>query len=416
MPVDPRSLYDPYDPAFVEDPYPTYARLRREAPVLKSHLGFWVVSRYDDVMSLLRDERGSREHWRLNEHYISSHAGASPAWNEFVSSQVQFLDPPSHTRQRKLVSKAFTPRAIESRRGVVESLVDDMIDRVSSSGEAEIVADIARPLPFRVICELLGLPHDDPRMEKDWITSIVRGLSTLVSEDDMRAASRSLGRVSELVSEFIDARRGKPCDDLLTALIEAEEQGDRLTDLELHSLVINLFVGGSETTMNLIGSGLYTLLRYPEQLTLLRGDRSLIRNAVEEFLRFEPPAQFQTRTTLVDVEVQGVTVPANETLFLCLASANRDEERWAHPDEPDILRADLQHVAFGYGIHHCLGASLARLEAGVAINAMVQRFEGLEPASGDPPRWGGAAAVSQRGLRQLDVRFTGVRPRPTPAP
>jgi cytochrome P450 len=408
-------LYDPYDPAFVDNPYPTYARLRREASVLRSPLGFWVVSRYDDVMALLRDERGSREHWRLNEQYLSSHTGSSEAWNTFIANQVQFLDPPTHTRQRQLVSKAFTPRVIESRRPVVQGLIDDLIDRVADAGHAEIVGDVARPLPYRVICELLGLPHDDPRMEKGWITSIVRGLSTLVTEDDMRAASESLERVTELVSEFIEARRGDARDDLLSALIEAEELGDRLSDVELHSLVINLFVGGSETTMNLIGSSIYTLLRHPDQLELLRADPTLIRNAIEEFLRFEPPAQFQTRTSLVDMEVQGVAIPANETLFLCLASANRDEARWDRPDQPDITRSDLQHVAFGYGIHHCLGASLARLEANVAVAALVRRLEGLRLAPGDAPRWGGAAAVSQRGLRELPVRFDGVRNRADPS-
>jgi cytochrome P450 len=293
----------------------------------------------------------------------------------------------------------------------VQSLVDDMMDDVAAKGAANVVADIARPLPFRVICELLGLPHDDPRMEKGWITSIVRGLSTLVDEDDMRAASASLANVTELVSEFIEARRGKPTDDLLTALIQAEEQGDRLNDLELHSLVINLFVGGSETTMNLIGSGIYSLLRCPDQLALLRDRPTLMRNAVEEFLRYEPPAQFQTRTSLVPLEMHGVTIPANETLFLCLASANRDESRWERPAVLDIERSDLQHVAFGYGIHHCLGASLARLEASVAVGTMVQRFVNPSVAGDEKPSWGGAAAVSQRGLRELTLAFDDVRDR-----
>lgn len=408
MTVSTGELYDPYNPAFIANPYESYARLRDEAPVFKSVLGFWVISRYDDVMSLLRDERGSRELWRLNQQYITSHAGASDQWNEFVRSQVQFLDPPAHTRQRKLVSKAFTPRAIEARRPVVQALVDETLDRFAATGEIELIADLARPLPYRVICELLGLPHDDPRMEKGWITSIVRGLSTLVTEDDMKAASRSLEEVNELVHEVIVERRRNPQNDLLTALIEAEEQGDRLSDLELHSLVINLFVGGSETTMNLIGSSTFSLLRFPEQLHKVRSDPSLMRNAVEEFLRFESPAQFQTRTSLTEIEVQGVSIPANQTLYLCLGSANRDERRWERAAELDVERSDLQHVAFGYGIHHCLGASLARLETHVAVGTVVSRLEGLRVATSEPLLWGGAAAVSQRGLQTLPLAFDRV--------
>jgi cytochrome P450 len=395
--------FDPYDASFIDDPYPTYRRLRDEAPVFRAEMGFWVVTRYDDVMESLRDARGSREHWRLNQQYLQSHAGASDEWNHFVRDQVQFLDPPSHTRQRKLVSKAFTPRAIEDRRPVVQRLVDDIVDRALERGSMEVIAELARPLPYRVICELLGLPVDDPRIESGWITAIVRGLSTIVTEDDMRAASDALVAITEIVGETIEARRSAPESDLLSGLIAAEEQGDVLTDHEVLSLVINLFVGGSETTMNLIGSGLYSLVRFPEQLERFRADPSLGKNAVEEMLRFESPAQFQSRTTLTEVELSGVTVPANSTLFLCLGSANHDERRWERPDELDIGRADLQHLAFGYGIHHCLGASLARLEASVAIGTVVARLDDIEVTG--TPQWGGGAALTQRGLRSLPITF-----------
>jgi cytochrome P450 len=400
--IDP--YFDPRDPGYVDDPYPVYARLRREAPVHDSPLGFWMITRYDDVMALLRDERGSRELWRHNEQYLRNHPGATAAWEAFIRNQVQFLDPPSHTRQRTLVSKAFTPRAIDARRPRVQQIVDDLLGATRSQGRMDVVTDLARPLPYRAICDLLGLPADDARIESSWITAIVRGLSTLVTVDDMRVASDALGRVTGFVTGVIDQRRSRPADDLLTALIAAEDQGDRLSDDELVALVINLFVGGSETTMNLIGSGIFSLLRFPDQLARVRSDPSVMRSTVEESLRFESPAQFQSRTTLAPIEVRGVAVPPGETLFLCLASANRDERRWREPDRFDISRADLQHLAFGYGIHHCLGASLARLETHVALDALV-RLPGLALA-GDRPVWGGAAALSQRGLKTLPVTFT----------
>jgi cytochrome P450 len=395
--------FDPRDPAYVEDPYTVYARLRREAPVHDSPLGFWMITGYNDVMALLRDERGSRELWRHNERYLQNHPGATPAWVAFIRNQVQFLDPPAHTRQRTLVSKAFTPRAIESRRPVIEAIVAELLAEVRAHGRMDVVPSLARPLPYRAICDLLGLPADDPRIESTWITAIVRGLSTLVTAEDMQAAADALDRVSQFVIEVIEERRSRPTSDLLSGLIEAEEQGDRLNDEELVSLVINLFVGGSETTMNLIGSGIYSLLRFPDQLALLRSDPSILKNVVEECLRFEPPAQFQSRTTIAPIEVGDVTVPEGHTLFLCLASANRDERRWREPDRFDITRQDLQHMAFGYGVHHCLGASLARLETQVALSALIALPELAQ--DGDGARWGGAAALSQRGLKTLPVTF-----------
>jgi cytochrome P450 len=290
-----------------------------------------------------------------------------------------------------------------SRRPVVEAIVAELLDRVGADGKMDVVSALARPLPYRAICDLLGLPADDPRIEASWITAIVRGLSTLVTAEDMKAAADALERVSQFVIEVIDERRSHPATDLLSGLIAAEEQGDRLGDEELVSLVINLFVGGSETTMNLIGSGIYSLLRFPDQLALLRSDPSVMRNVVEECLRFEPPAQFQSRLTLAPIDVGDLTVPPGQTLFLCLASANRDERRWRDPDVFDITRQDLQHLAFGYGIHHCLGASLARLETQVALSALIALPQ--LTLDRDGAEWGGAAALSQRGLKTLPVTF-----------
>jgi cytochrome P450 len=232
---------------------------------------------------------------------------------------------------------------------------------------------------------------------------IVRGLSTMVTDDDMRHARDALAGITDLFREVIEDHRRHPRRDLMSALIEAEEEGDRLNTGELFALSINLLVGGSETTMNLIGSALYSLLRFPDQMALLRDDPSRMRNAVEEFLRFESPAQFQSRTSTQPIDVRGITIPPGQTIYLCLGSANRDGDRWDRPDELDIDRRELQHVAFGYGIHHCLGASLARLETAVALQALVELPE-LELVGPDA-EWGGAAALSQRGLKHLHVRW-----------
>ena len=399
MTVDP--YFDPRDPNHVRNPYATYARLRAEAPVHHSPLGFWIISRYDDVMELLRDPRGSREMHQWSEAYEQSHAAAGPAWDQFVVDQVQFMDPPNHTRQRKLVSKAFTPMAIDANRPRVEQIVRELLD--AGQGRLDVVEDLARPLPYRIISEMLGVPWDDPRLEPEWITMIVRGLSTLVTDDDMRNARDALVGITDLFHDVIEDHRRRPRNDLMSALIAAEEEGDRLSTNELFALSINLLVGGSETTMNLIASALYSLTKFPDQLAQLRQNPALMRNAVEEFLRFESPAQFQSRTATQPIVVRGVTIPPRQTIYLCLGSANHDEDRWDRPDELDLGRGELQHMAFGYGIHHCLGASLARLETAVAVQALVE-LPGLELV-GSEPQWGGAAALSQRGLQHLHISW-----------
>ena len=397
MTFDP--YFDPHDPEHVRNPYATYARLRAEAPVHHSPLGFWIISRYGDVMEMLRDPRGSREMHQWSEAYEKSHAAAGPDWDQFVIDQVQFMDPPNHTRQRKLVAKAFTPMAIDANRPRVEAIVRELLD--AGQGHIDVVEQLARPLPYRIISEMLGVPWHDPRLEPEWITMIVRGLSTLVTDDDMRQARDALVGITGLFHDVIDDHRRRPRHDLMSAFIAAEEEGDRLSTNELFALSINLLVGGSETTMNLIGSALYSLMRFPEQLERLRRDPDLMRNAVEEFLRFESPAQFQSRTSTQPIVVGGVTIPPRQTIYLCLGSANHDGERWDRPDELDIERRELQHMAFGYGIHHCLGASLARLETAVAVQALVD-LPGLEQV-GPEPEWGGAAALSQRGLKHLEI-------------
>ena len=400
MTADP--LFDPSDPAFTVDPYPTYARLRAEAPVHRSDLGFWIVSRYDDVLSLLKDPRGSRENWRHSPAWQESHR-ASEAFESWVRSQIQFLDPPDHTRQRTLVARAFTPRAIERWRPRMRALVDSLLAPHLAAGTLDVVADLARPLPYRVILELVGLPPDDPRLSGDWTAPLVRGLSTIVDADDMARAAAALDAASAAIGAVVEERRRSPADDVLSALVHAEEDGERLTHDELIANVIMLFIAGSETTTNLIANGVASLLRFPEQLSMLRARPELLPNAVEEMLRFESPAQFQSRTAIEEIELHGETIAPGDLVFLGLGSANHDPDRWDRPDELAVDRSDLHHVAFGFGIHHCLGSSLARTETEIALGRLLE-LDDWRLDEGDL-RWGGAAAISQRGLAGLRLAF-----------
>jgi cytochrome P450 len=399
QPADP--LFDPVSPTYQANPYATYERLRREAPVHRSALGFTIVSRYHDVMSVLRDSRASRETWRYSVAYRAARQAMSERFAAWVRSQLQFLDPPDHTRQRTLLARAFTPRAIDRLRPRIREIVRLYLAEVDGGDEFDLVTALARPLPNRVIIEMLGLPGDEPELAGDWTTKLVRGLSTIITDDDLIAADAALRGAQAVIERSIAEHRREPRDDLLTMMIEAEEAGDRLTTDELVGNVVMLFIAGSETTTNLIGNGLASLLKNPSQLEALRAEPALMVPAVEELLRFESPAQFQSRVAREPIELQGVTIEPGEFIFLALGSANRDPERWERADELDIRRPDLQHAAFGFGIHHCLGASLARCEAQESL-AELLTYRTIELRT-DELTWGGAAALSQRGLQRLPI-------------
>jgi cytochrome P450 len=396
-------LFDPHSAAHQANPYAAYTVLREQAPVHRSPLGFTIVSRYDDVMGLLRDPRGSREAWRYSTGYLEARRTMSEQFAAWIRSQLQFLDPPDHTRQRTLLARAFTPRAIDRWRPRVREIVREMLTPAREARRFDVVETLARPLPNRVILEMLGLPLDDPRLNGDWTATLVRGLSTIITDDDLAAADRALTEAREVIEATIAERRGAPSDDLLTLMIQAEEAGERLSTEELVGNVIMLFLAGSETTTNLIGNGLVSLLREPDQMRLLRDDPTLMGNAIEEFLRYESPAQFQSRVAREPFVLHDVEIEAGELLFLGLGSANRDPARWVHGDQLDITRTDAQHAAFGFGIHHCLGAALARCEAQESIAELLDL--GDLTFDGDHLEWGGAAALSQRGLRRLPVEF-----------
>jgi cytochrome P450 len=389
---------DPFSPQMVVDPYPTYVRLREAGVVYAEPPGIWVLSRYAHVQQVLRDPRFDREGIG---NAVERVFGAGPIFDSFTRWML-FLNPPDHTRLRTLVTKAFTPRASEELRSDIQRIVDDLIDPAQQRGELDLIADLAYPLPVAVICELLGVPPEDRGRFNAWSAAIAEALDAFVTAqpDTVRRSNEAAHGLTEYFRGLVAARRKQPRDDLLSALVAAEEQGDRLSEEELLATCVLLFFAGHETTVNLIGTGMLTLLRHPDQLAKLRDDPGLIQSAVEELLRYDGPVQRTGRTTREDVEIDGVTIPKGERVTVFLGAANRDPAQFQEPDRLDITRTENHHLAFGAGIHYCVGAPLARVEAQVAINTLIRRLPNLKLQS-DAPVWRQTAVL--RGLVALPL-------------
>jgi len=395
-------VYNPFEPGFVEDPYPRYAEMRRGDPVHRSQLEFWALFAYEDILRFLRDPTLSVEDRNARPTPIDEMVAQILGDRADRGSRSMLSrDPPDHTRLRKLVTKAFTPRVIQDLRPRIQELVDGMLDAAAARGSFDVISEFAFPLPFAVISEMLGVPADDGGKLREWSGLIVRSLEPLVDPDMIRAIADASDRMFEHVSELIARKRKEPGDDLLSALIAAEEHGDVLSDDELVEQVVLLYIAGHETTVNLIGNGVLALLRHRDELARLRGDPALMPGAVEEFLRFDSPVQMTRRITLTDVEIGGKTIEKGAFCALVLASANRDAERFGGDAERlDVTRAGAhQHLSFGGGAHYCLGAALARLEGEVAIGSLIYRFPTLDFAG--EPTWNGR--LNLRGLEQLTV-------------
>jgi cytochrome P450 len=386
------------DPAFVADPYPTYHRLRAEDPVHHSPLGFWVLTRYEDVVAVLRDPRFAKEAIAA---VVAARLGRAPA----APLSMLDRDPPDHTRLRSLVSKAFTPRVVEALRPHIQKIVDSLLDRVAGANAMDLIEDFAYPLPVIVICEMLGVPFEDHERFKQWGLDIARGLDSILLPPDSDVARRSDAARSALTAyfrELIAERRASPRADLLSGLIAAEEVGDRLREDELLATCILLLVAGHETTVNLIGNGTLALLRHRDQLRRLRKDPGLIASAVEELLRYDGPVQRTARVSGEDVAIAGRTIAKGELVMPFIGAADRDPAQFPDPDRLDIARTDNRHIAFGWGIHFCLGAPLARLEGQIALNTLVRRLPKLALAT-DKPEY--RESLTLRGLSTLPVCF-----------
>jgi cytochrome P450 len=387
------------DPAesTVDSPYPRYRALREDgAGQHRSYLGLTTFYRYQDCAAILRDPR-----WGKGEGMRKSEQNGSRLRNSFMRQ-----DPPEHTRLRRLVAKAFSASVVEGLRARIQGIADDLIDRMPADAEVDLMAGYAYSLPVTVICELLGVPVADRELFGAWTEALARGEDP---DTELTAAERAQRRQASVdfrryFARLAGRRRRHPGDDLLSRLIEIRDDGDRLDDADLQATCVLLLFAGHETTVNLIGNGTYALLRHPPQLAMVRSGRVDGTGWVHELLRYDPPIQMVSRAALTDVSYGGRDYAKGESVLLMLGSANHDPEVFADPQRLDLTRPNVRHLAFGLGIHFCLGAALAQLEGEIAVGTLLRRIPGLAVA-GDGPRY--KTNIAMRGLRELPVHATG---------
>jgi cytochrome P450 len=399
--------------AFRADPYPFYARWRAETPVLCTALPdgqrTWLVTRYDDVLNVLKDDRFAKD----KTNAMSSDQMARLPWMPSVFKPLEknmlHQDQPSHTRLRGLVHQAFTPRLIENMLDRVRALTDELLDKVESRGTMDLIRDYALPLPATIIAEILGVPARDQHRFHRWSNAM---LTVRPSAWGRLRIIPHVVAFMRYIRKLSKTRRADPRDDLITALLQAREAGDRLSEDELLSMVVLLLVAGHETTVNLIGNGVVALLEHPAELERLRDNPALIKPAVEELLRYDAPVQLATeRYAREDVTVAGVTIPRGELVFAAIGSANRDLHQFDQPDRLDIARDPNRHLSFGHGLHFCLGASLARLEGQIAISTLLHRAPDVRLAVA-PQALRRRPGLILRGLESLPVISACLTPTP----
>jgi len=383
-------VWDPFDPLWRSDPAAVYRTLRASNPVHRSPLGFWVLTRHADCLAMLRDKRASSDARSVDPDSISGLRrleGPGGPIGDAMAEMAPFLfrDPPDHTRLRGLVQKAFTPRVVEGLRHRITELSNELLDAAMAEGRADQVADLAYPLPVQVIVEMLGVPAEDHEMFRVWSDAMARGLDPDFLLPAEAIEERLVGIMSfvQYFATLVEERRRSPGDDVLSGLIAAEEQGDVLSQGELISTCILLLVAGHETTVNLIAGGALTLLEHPDQLARFRDDPAVARTGVEEMLRYVSPVQLSGRAALSDIDVGGVTIAEGEFAMLLLGSANLDPEAFSEPEVFDVGRVENPHLGFGFGIHHCIGAPLARLETQIALSTLLRRASRIEPEIGE---------------------------------
>jgi pimeloyl-[acyl-carrier protein] synthase len=396
------SLYRLLDPEVLADPYPLYARLRQEDPVhWDPFLHAWVVTRYDDVQRVLLEFSANRT--PTPEQLKEMGLGQLTPIAEVMVKQMLFMDAPAHTRLRGLCSQAFTPRRVELLRSHIQDIADRLIDAVLPSGRMDLIHDFAAPLPATVTAEMLGVPISDHRQLKEWSADFAEMLGNFQHNPDRsQRVVRTLDEMSAYFLDAIRAQRAHPGEGLVHALLSAEADGDRLSDNEVVANLIVTMVGGQETTTNLIGNGMLTLLRNPAALQELREDLSLIPSAVEELLRFESPSQHTGRIAPSDTEMGGKKIRRRDAVIAVMAAANRDPERFVDPDRLDIRRKENRHMAFGFGAHFCFGAPLARIEAQIALASILRRFDQLQL---EPAALVWRENLGLRGLKALPLTF-----------
>ncbi len=396
--------YDLFSKEFKTDPFPTYSRMRDEAPIFAHRAPdantIWYITRYRDVLAVLQD----------NEHFCKDPRNAKPfnkpvrrtMVHRLINENMLFSDPPDHTRLRALVSQAFTPQRIDELSGFILSVANRLVDRFQGEREVNLMSSFALPLPVYVISRLLGIPSGDRNKVAHWSQAIISPGSQNLNYSERKHRVRALTRY---LSQMFILKQADPQDDLISALVHAEASGERLSETELSSMVVLLLVTGHETTVNLIGNGALALLQHPDQLALLHADDTLWEIAIEELLRYDGPVETSTsRWARKDICLGGQLIRRGDLVRVVLASANRDDEQFEAPNDLLITRSENKHLAFGYGIHYCLGAPLARLEARIALQTLFKRLPVLRlklPAN--QLRW--RAGVLFRGLQELEIRW-----------
>jgi cytochrome P450 len=398
-------VFNPLSPEFIRDPYPYYRQLRAYDPLWPSPFGYRLASRHADIAAILRDRRFGKSYAaRMTKRY-GEHAMEEPAFRTMRVWMLN-LDPPDHTRLRGLVVKAFTARRVEEMRPRIEAIVDATIDRIEPQGTMDVIADFALRLPVTVICDMLGIPDEDRDRFFDRSRDVDGGRlldPVPMTRAELDAANERSESGMDYFRHLFALRRAEPGDDLTTQLVYAEEQGQKLSEEELVANINLLFGAGHETTVNLIGNGLLALYRNPDQLQLLRQHPELGANAVEELLRYDSSVQLTGRTAHQDVVVGGVEIKEGEGVLCLLGAGNRDPEVYDQPERLDITRTKIEPLSFGGGIHHCLGAQLARIEGDIAISTLLRRLPGLTLDDIEEPQWRPTFVL--RGLTQLIARW-----------
>ena len=391
-----RAEFDSLPSDFLADPYRYYSSLRAEDPVHLSSRGVWILTRYDDVSSVLRDQRFGRKDF-LELLKPSRH---DPPDNGSVS--MLFQDAPGHARLRTLIGKAFTPSLIQSLRPRIQQIVDELLDRAQGTHAIDLIAEFAFPLPLHTIAELLGVPAAHRDLFHKWSVDVSRGMELQSAGPVMERTLILQKSIANYFRGALDDRRENPLDDLLSRLLDTQEDGDRLTEFELLDICGLLFVAGHETAVNLLGNGILALLLHPGELRRLQREPALLPNAVEELLRYDSPVQRVARVAEADIQVGRKTIPKGAIVSAVVGAANRDPARFPEPDRLDVSRRDSRHLAFGLGDRFCLGAALARLEGQIAIGTLLRRLPKLKLAA-MPPEW--RDSIETRGLRELQVTF-----------
>ena len=399
--IDAADTFDIFDPAFARDPYPFYAQLREHDPIHwgggidGGTEGMWHIARHADIMQILREPRFAHRSRPPAE-------GLPPEvalFLQLAGQSLLFVNPPDHTRLRRLVGHAFTPRAVEALRDPIRVTAERLLDDLATRDSFDVVGDYALPLTMTIIAQMLGIPADLQTKVPQWARVLVTAIDCRPSSDAYYQAGAVAAEIYGNFVDIIERYRREPQETILGGMIAAHDQDDRLSEAEIVVTATTLLVAGHETTVNLIGNGVYALLRFPDQLTRLRDQPDLATSAVEEFLRFDSPSQMTSREAMEDLVVDGVTIPQGQQVNLLIGSGDRDPAAFTDPDQLDIGRAENRHLAFGMGMHYCLGAPLARMEGQIAIPALLRRFPQLRQAG--EAMW--RPTIGFRGMQRLMV-------------